>query len=90
MRYDNGCYMNLSTNQGISGWNVMSLYRVWNMELWGVDVGIKHQLHVHKINILAQTIHMCTKRKINEEFITINHIHTSLKNPLNETSEEIP
>ena len=53
-------------------------------------VDIKHQLQVHKINISAQTIHMCTKRKINEEFITINHLHTSLKNPLKATSEERP
>ena len=80
--------MNLSTNQGISGWNGMLLYRVWNMKLWCIPADIKHQLQVHKINILAQTIHMCTKRKINEEFITINHIHTSLKNPLKTTFDE--
>ena len=68
----------------------MPLCRVWNMELWGVAAGIKHRLKVHKINIIAQTIHMCTKRKINEEFITINDIHTSLKNPLKTTSDESP
>ena len=59
-------------------------------ETLGSAAGIKHQLQVHKINILAQTIHMCTKRKKNEEFITINHIHTSLKNPLKETSDGRP
>ena len=68
----------------------MPLCRVWNMKLWVVVADIKNQLEVHKISILAQTIHMFTKRKINEEFITINHIHTSLKNPLKTTSEERP
>ena len=37
----------------------MPLCRVWNIKLRGVTAGIKHQLQVHKINILAQTIHMC-------------------------------
>ncbi len=56
--------MDPSTNKGISG-----------CKFWWVSVIKTEELQVHKINILAQTIYMCTKRKINEEFIKINQIY---------------
>jgi hypothetical protein len=56
--------MDPSTNSGIGACNIC----------WAF-ANIMKELQVHKINILAKTIYMCTKRKINEEFIKINQIY---------------
>ena len=62
--------MDPSTNKGINRCNAMPQSKVR-----GVSSVKTQQLQVHEINILAQTIYMCTKRKLNDEFIKINQIY---------------